>query len=170
MYEVRTRNVPAQQILSVTRRVRQPQLDNFLREWMPGLATILDRAGVRHAIHTFVIYHGEVSDASDGPVEICMAFEGTIDGPEGLTVRTEPAHEEAYATISKAQCRYPDIMEAYDAVASAMEGHGWEMAGSPREVYFVDIDAIGDDDPFVDIAWPMTRVPEGAAASEAVGR
>ena len=157
MYEIRTRYVPERQILTVTRSVRQPQLLDFLMEWMPGLAAILDRAGVKHAINTFVIYHGEVNEDSDGPVEVCMDFEGTIAIPEGLQVRVEPAHEEAYATITKAQCRFPEILQAYDAVAGAINERGWEMAGSPREVYFVDIDAVGDDDPFVDIAWPMTR-------------
>ena len=76
----------------------------------------------------------------------------------GGEVRIEPAHLEAYATISKAQCEFPRILEAYDAVETYVKGHGMDPAGSPREVYFVDFNAVGPDDPFVDIAWPAVAV------------
>jgi DNA-binding transcriptional MerR regulator len=159
MYEVRTREVPEQKILSVKRNVRQPELMAFLMEWMPGVANVLDSAGVRHNTHSFVIYHGEVNQDSDGPVEVCMAFEGEVQAPAGTGVRTEPAHTEAYTTITRAQCEFPRILEAYDAVETYVKTHGMDPSGSPREVYFVDINAIGPDDPFVDIAWPAVAAP-----------
>lgn len=164
MHEVRTRHVPEQQILTVQRHVRQPQLPDFLTEWMPGLAAILDKAGVRHAIYAFVVYHGWVNEDSDGPVEVCMAFDGEIEAPDGTSVRIEPAHREAYTTITKDQCQFARILEAYDAVLSFVGEHG-EGAGSPREVYFVDIDAVGPDDPFCDIAWPMVPAAQSAVSS-----
>ena len=153
MYEVHTRQVPEQKVLTVKRNVRQPELVGFLMEWMPGVAAALDATGVKHATHTFVVYYGEVNQDSDGPVEVCMAFEGEIVAPEGTQLRIEPAHTEAYATISKRQIEFPRILEAYDAVHDYAETHDLEVTAPPREVYFVDINAVGPDDPFVDIAW-----------------
>ena len=127
---------------------------------MPGIAAALDKTGVKHQTHTFVIYDGLVNEDSDGPVEICMAFEGTITAPDGLHVRIEPAHTEAYTTITKAQCEFPRILEAYDAVSNHIVANGLEFGGSPREVYFVDVNAVGPNDPFVDIAFPVAPVPQ----------
>ena len=157
MYEVRTRQVPEQQVLSIKASVLQPQLRPFLMKWMPGVAVVLDAAGVKHQTHTFVVFHGQVSEDSDGPVEVCMAFEGTVSPPDGLQVRTEPAHQELYATITR-PVEFPRILEAYDAVQRYGSAHGMEMTAPPREVYFVDVNAVGPDDPFVDIAWPMAPV------------
>jgi DNA-binding transcriptional MerR regulator len=165
MYEVRTRQVPEQQILSIKVNVLQPQLRPFLMKWMSGVAEVLDAAGVKHQTRTFVVFHGQVSEDSDGPVEVCMAFEGTVRPPDGLQVRTEPAHQELYATISKSQFEFPRILEAYDAVQGYGAAHGMEMTAPPREVYFVDINAVGPDDPFVDIAWPMAPVAAVAGRS-----
>ena len=129
-------------------------------EWMPGVAAALDATGVKHETHTFVVYHGEVNEDSDGPVEVCMAFEGEIAAPEGLEVRIVPAHTEAYSTISKTQMEFPRILEVYDALQSYAKSHEMETIAAPREVYFVDINAVGPDDPFVDIAWPVAPARE----------
>lgn len=167
MYDIHTRQVPEQQVLTIKRHVRQPELLPFLMEWMPGIAAALDKTRVKHQTHTFVIYDGLVNEDSDGPVEVCMAFEGTITVPDGLHVRIEPAHTEAYTTITKAQCEFPRIMEAYDAVQNHIVATGLEFGGSPREVYFVDVNAVGPNDPFVDIAFPIAPVPELVASRPA---
>jgi effector-binding domain-containing protein len=163
MYEVRTRHIPEQQVLTVKRSVRQPELLPILMEAMPGVAVALDKTGVHHATRTFVIYHGAVNADSDGPVEVCMAFDGTIQAPDGFAVRTEPAHEEAYVTISERQMEFPKFLDAYDTVSGYVNEHG-ELAGAPREVYFVDVNAVGPDDPFADAAKPMTAVRQPAAS------
>ena len=116
MHHVRTRHVPEQHVLSVKASVRQPQLSAFVMWSMPGVAAALDATGVSHDTHAFVVHHGAVTEDSDGPVEVCMTFQGTISAPAGMQVHTEAAHEDAYTTISKAQCEFPRILEAYDAV------------------------------------------------------
>jgi len=155
MHHVRTRHVPERHVLSVKASVRQPQLSEFLMSSMPSVAAALDATGVSHDTHAFVVYHGAVTEDSDGPVEVCMAFQGTVSAPAGMQVHTEAAHEDAYTTISKAQCEFPRILEAYDAVQAFVTRQGRETIAPPRDVYFVDINAVGPDDPFVDIAWPM---------------
>lgn len=78
-----------------------------------------------------------------------------VQPSELIGVRTEPEHEEAYTTITKAQWAYPAILAAYDAVACSpiVAGHA-PMRLSCREVYLVDPDTIGDDELVCDVAFP----------------
>jgi hypothetical protein len=69
--------------------------------------------------------------------------------------RTEPAHREAFTTITKAQVAYPQILSAYDAVEAWVKSGDHVVTGSPREIYFADFDAAGPDDPVADIAFPV---------------
>ena len=164
MYEVKTRQVPEQQVLTATRHVKQPELQTFIMEQMGALPTAIERAGAKPVSPQIVIFHGEVNADSDGPVEVCQPFEGRMEPREGTQVRIEPAHQEAFTTITLQQCEFPGILEAYDAVHAFLQREGMEPSGSPREVYFVEPDKIGPDDPFCDVAWPATPARQPAAA------
>lgn len=78
-----------------------------------------------------------------------------------IGVRTEPAHDEAYTTITKAQWQYPAILAAYDAV-----GRSPKVAERPnsrlscREVYLADPDQIEEDDLICDVAFPLSMIDE----------
>jgi hypothetical protein len=54
----------------------------------------------------FLIYYGEVNQDSDGPVEFCWPVPQDLAGQlaaslPGLTLRTEPAHQEAYVHLAQ---------------------------------------------------------------------
>ncbi len=66
-----------------------------------------------------------------------------------------PAGTEAYTTITETQCRFPEILRAYDAVSAWIKQSGRAAAGPPREIYFSDEAQVGRNDPFCDIAWPI---------------
>ena len=162
MYVVHTRQVPEQQVLTMSRLVKQPELGDFLRQAMSDLPRALEGTAVKTDSQTFVIYHGVVDEDSDGPVEVCLPFFGELDPPAGMNVRAEPAHLEAYATVTLEHTKFPDILEAYDAVRGYLEQHAMEPTGSPREVYFVEVGKVGPRDPFCDVAWP-TVAPRRSA-------
>ena len=69
---VRVRDVPAQWVLSECRHVPVEQLSGWLGRTMPRLAGAAGRCGP-----LFVVYHGEVNQDSDGPVE----FARHVDQP-----------------------------------------------------------------------------------------
>jgi DNA-binding transcriptional MerR regulator len=167
MYQVQTRQVPEQQVLTVTRHVKQPELVDFMMPAMGYLPAALEGTAARTDSHCFVIYHGVVDTDSDGPVEVCLPFEGTFDPPPGMTVRTEPAHLEAYTTVSLEHTTFPDILEAYDAVQAYLGDAGLDEAGPPREVYFVEHTKVGPTDPFCDVAWPAVPARQPARAAVA---
>ncbi|MDL4820002.1 MerR family transcriptional regulator [Actinomadura opuntiae] len=101
MYEVTVRDMPARKLLSVVRRAHEDELIPLGRELFIHR---LRRGGVPRPEGItgapFMIYHGEVSGDSDGPVEWCWpVLDDQADAiaarfPD-LTLRTEPAHQEA---------------------------------------------------------------------------
>lgn len=102
MYEVTVRDMRARSLLSLIRRVHQDELVPAAREFFihrlrrGGVPRIEGVAGAM-----FMIYHGEVSGDSDGPVELCwpvpddQAGEIAARFPDA-TLRMEPAHQEAF--------------------------------------------------------------------------
>lgn len=162
VYEIETRDVPEQKVLSTQRNVTADALVGFIDESFPRLFEHLSASGAEVAGAAFIVYHGMVTEDSDGPVEICLPFTGSLEPVGSLGVRLEPAHEEAYTRIVKAQVRYPEILRAYDAVSDWLQANGHKSTLPPREVYFADMMAAGDDEPVCDIAFPYEA---GAAVS-----
>jgi DNA-binding transcriptional MerR regulator len=102
MYEVTVRDIPARSLLSLMQRLHEDDLIPMGRELFihrlarGGVPRIEGIAGA-----PFTIFYGEVSGDSDGPVEWCwpvpddQAEEIAARFPD-LTLRTEPAHQEAF--------------------------------------------------------------------------
>jgi DNA-binding transcriptional MerR regulator len=152
MFEIQERDVPEQVVLTEQRHVLVDELPGFIGTTIGRLVESAEtRGGVAGPV--FVVYHGEVSEDGDGPVEICVPVDGAEDGDSAT--RLEPAHREAYTRLVKAQVEYPQILSAYDAVAQWISSEGRSIGGSPREVYFTDFMAAGPNDEVCDIAFPL---------------
>jgi DNA-binding transcriptional MerR regulator len=104
MYEVATREIPERSLLCLKRTVDQQGLWAFGKEFIAimrgrGLPWLEGRAGA-----FFCIYWAMASPDSDAPVEWCRPVPQAEAGalaercPE-LTLRTEPAHREAFVTL-----------------------------------------------------------------------
>jgi DNA-binding transcriptional MerR regulator len=104
MYEVATREMPERSLLCMKRNVDEQEAWAFGKEFIAilrerPLPKIEGRAG-----GFFCIYWGQVSADSDGPVEWCRPVpQAEADAlaehyPE-LTLRTEPAHREAFVAL-----------------------------------------------------------------------
>jgi DNA-binding transcriptional MerR regulator len=151
---VRTREVPAQLVLTEQRHITPEELPGWIGAAMMRLMTAAAPAG-GPAGAPFVVYHGEVNHDSDGPVEVCVPVDSAaaarLDGP----TRDEPAHREAYVRIPKAQVAFPQILSAFEAVAQWLREQNLSSSAAPREVYFTDWDSAGPDDEVCDVAYPM---------------
>jgi hypothetical protein len=154
MFEIRERDVPAQVVLTEQRHVSIAELPIWLGESMPRLGQAAEAYGGMTG-PMFVVYHGEVNEDSDGPVEVCVPIRNGQAAPAGATIRREPAHREAYTRLTQAQVAFPQILSAYDAVAQWINANQKSAAGPPREVYFVDWSAIGPADEACDVAYPI---------------
>lgn len=160
MFEIHERDIPEQLLLSEQRHTTVDGLSNWIGE---TFGKHFQTAGPLGGVvgPTLAIYHGEVNEDSDGPVEVCAPIKPDTKVPDGMTTRIEPAHREAYTRIRKAQVEFPQILSAYDAVEQWIKTNGKTMTGSPREVYFTDFMAAGPDDEVCDIAFPIEAIPVG---------
>jgi DNA-binding transcriptional MerR regulator len=155
MFEVQQRDVAEQLVLTEQRHILQPQLSAWLETAIGRLYnTAMQRFGGVSA-PVFVIYHGEVNQDSDGPVEVCVPIDPGTTAPSDVSTRCEPAHREAYVRITRAQVEFPQILSAYDAVTEWTTRERRNVSGSPREVYFADFHAAKPDDEVCDIAYPI---------------
>jgi DNA-binding transcriptional MerR regulator len=156
MFEVTTRDVPARRVMSIQRRQRGDQTDAFVAEAKAAFAAHL--GDVAPTGPFTLIFHGPVNDQADGPIEAALGVTAEIEPTELIGIRTEPAHTEAYTTITKRQWDYPAILAAYDAVAGSPQATA--RAGSPlscREVYLAEPESISDDELICHIAYPLTH-------------
>lgn len=154
MYEIKTREVPEQTILTEQRHVTAEHLPAWIGEAGERQQEALVKVGGPFG-PSLVIYHGDVNEDSDGPAEVCSPLPADVAASLDFPSRVEPAHREAYTTITKAQVRFPDIVSAYDAVENWITQKGEQISGSCREVYFTDFMAAADDDEVCDIAFPI---------------
>ena len=154
MFEIEQREVPEQTVITDQRHLLVDELPNWLGATMDRLVrSAQEHGGVTGA--PFVLYHGEVNQDSDGPVEVCVPVGVSQQESTDPAIRVEPAHSEAYVRLTKAQVEYPQILSAYDAVSQWIGSNGRSVAGSPREVYFTDWNAAGPGDAVCDVAFPM---------------
>jgi DNA-binding transcriptional MerR regulator len=155
MYEIKVRDAAEQLVLTEQRHVLVADLSPWIGQAMDRLCgTAMRHGGI--AGQPFVVYHGQVDEDSDGPVECCVPITQAL--PDGAAAtRSEPAHREAYVRLTRAQVEYPQILAAYDAVAQWIGEHGHAIDGSPREVYFGDFMAAKPGDEVCDVAFPMRR-------------
>jgi DNA-binding transcriptional MerR regulator len=154
MFPIQTRHVPAQRVMSIQRRLRAPQTDAFVEE---AKATFAGHLGGAAPTAPFtLIFHGVVDYESDGPLEAVLGCPDDVQVTDLIGIRTEPAHDEAFTTITKAQWAYPAILAAYDAVACSPEVTARPRSQlSCREVYVAEPQAIGDEELICDVAYPL---------------
>lgn len=154
MYPIQTRHVPAQRVMSMQRRLRAPETDGFVTEAKAAFARHLD--GTPPTGPFTLIFHGIVDQESDGPLEAILGCPDDVQASDLIGIRTEPAHDEAFTTITKAQWDFPAILAAYDAVACSPEAAARPGSRlSCREVYVAEPDDIGPGDLICDIAFPL---------------
>jgi DNA-binding transcriptional MerR regulator len=104
MYEVTTREIPERSVLCLKRNVDEQGAWALGKEFIAILRErpLPKMEGREGAM--FSIYWGEVSADSDGPVEWCKPIpeadaQALASHYPELTLRTEPAHREAYVAL-----------------------------------------------------------------------
>ena len=138
MFEVQTKTLGPFRYTSRTAKVRVAELPRHIEETVKSLKAAHDAAGPE-----FVVYHGEVNEHDDGPVEVGLPTDG---GEHELA-----ATEVAYTVAEGADTEFPAIIGAYDAVAAWAKGAGRELAGPPLEISRCE----EGRPPRLEIAWPI---------------
>jgi DNA-binding transcriptional MerR regulator len=154
MFPIETRRVPSRRVMSIQRRVRASETDGFVREAKAGFMAHLNGAAGPGPFT--LVFHSIVDYEHDGLLEVLLGCPEDVQPTDVIGIRTEPAHDEAYTTITKAQWAYPAILAAYDSVACSAPVRARPGSRlSCREVYLAEPDAIGEDERICDVAFPL---------------
>jgi DNA-binding transcriptional MerR regulator len=132
-WPVHERDVPDQVVLTEQRYVNSAELP-WIRDATTRLLAVADRYGGPVGPR-FVLFHGEVSEDADGPVEVCVPVDSAA---ADQATRREPAHREAYIPVQLGHFETPRILSVYDAVHRYVRSRGLLETGPPREVYSYD--------------------------------
>ena len=153
-WPVATREVPDQEVLTEQRYVTSAEL-GWVRAATARLIAVAERHG-GPAGPRFVVFHGEVSEDDDGPVEVCVPVTAGAVDPATAAVRREPAHTEAYVPVIRGHFEAPQILSIYDAARRWIRDRGLLVAAPPREVYRypADLDHGAPGDLMCDVAVP----------------
>ena len=134
--EVEVKDIPTQQIISITRRHTVDGLGKQEEQDIGALFALAGEQGAKTSGAPFGIYHGPVSDTEDGPVETCLAVEGKVVGRGNIEAKQLEGGKAACVVITGDQCHYPELLGAYDAAADWISKNGFETTQPPREVWY----------------------------------
>jgi DNA-binding transcriptional MerR regulator len=173
MYEVATREMPERSLLCLKRNVDEQGQWAFGKEFIAilrerPLPKIEGREGA-----FFCIYWGQVSADSDGPVEWCRpvpqaeAHALAEHYPE-LTLRTEPAHREAFVALPggpggiQAAVHWQLALESLQAWAQEQGIEDERLTLKPedlglRTTYLATAPVTETSDPGIDLAVPFAE-------------
>jgi len=169
MYEVGTREIPERSLLCLKRTVDQQGMWAFGKEFIAILRERpLPKMGGREGAF-FCIWWGLVNDDSDGPIEWCKPVpaaqaESLASRYPELSLRTEPAHTEAFVALpddGDEALHWQLAMESLSAWAQEQEQ---EHKDEPVTVEPEDLgmritylpSALNTDEPYRDLALPFT--------------
>ena len=158
-YDIQTRTIPQRTLLSLSRHLHANETAAFfgdafarLRSAAPGMEGI---AGC-----PFLVFYGEVSDDSDGPMELCrpVAPGTTVDPAAGRTdvqLRVEPGHDEVFVRLAMKDMGWPALAPAVDALEAWMRKQRREQAGALRQVLIADQRTATPDTLVCDLSVPL---------------
>lgn len=134
--ELQVREVPAQPIISLTRRVKVQQLGDTIAADVVALYAIAAAQGGAAAGAPFGIYHGPINADEDGPIQICLPTVSLLAGQGEASAATLPPMRAVAATLRGEQCDFPKVLEGYDQTYDWIQRHGYRHAGPPHEVWY----------------------------------
>lgn len=133
---------PERHLLAVMLRCTVRDLDEGIESRLRTLhAMALDR-GLNVTGPPFGIFHGEITEDSDGPLEVCLpvdALAGIASDESADPVRSYRLAGGRYAsvTVSGPETDFPAILAAYDRVCGWIESAGGTQVGPPHEIWHV---------------------------------
>ena len=142
-------------MLCAINRLRPAQLENFVGGASLALPQLLTDQELEQLGPVMVIYHTPVTEAGGGPVEVCVPYRGELSVPEGLSIRTDPEHREAYLPLTKRDFTGSDLFNrARQAVEVAARANG-DVLGPLRQVDYGVWTTRGEDEVVGELALPM---------------
>lgn len=147
--EVNVKTINPQQVVSLTRRVKVDKLESTIQQSIKELNALVQEQNTSATAVPFGIYHGTINEQDDGPIEICLPVSGQVKTQGNVVAKQLEGGNAACVTMVGKQCNFPEILSGYDAAADWIQRNGYEMAESPREVWY----APPGEDEKIEIVW-----------------
>ena len=140
MYDVSVRTVPARNVLSLLRHMHWEEFTGVAHDFSRRFGGVPRLDGAAGA--SFIVYHGEVSQDSDGPAEFCrpvpveIAAELAAEFPD-LVLRTEAEHDEAFVHLARDGRQTPSAqsMMVLETLHTWAAEQGRRPGGSVRQIF-----------------------------------
>ena len=173
-YDIQTRTVPERKVLSINRHLYANETDAFfdeafarLRSAAPGIEGI---AGC-----PFLVFYGDVSDDSDGPMELCRPVAHSTIGATSpamadVQLRVESAHDEVFIRLAMKDIGWPAMAPAVDAIEAWAREQRREPAGPLRQVLIADQRSATPDTLVCDLTVPLKVRSGPATAAPTIAR
>ena len=149
---------PERHLLSVMLRCTVRDLDEGIENRLERLHAAARAGGLAVTGPPFGIFHREITEDSDGPLEVCLPVDSLAEPvaePGEDPVRSYRLAGGRYATVTVrgAETDFPAILAAYDQVCGWVEASGGSRVGPPHEIWHV---LPWDAEPTeMTIAWPF---------------
>ena len=134
--EVEVKEIPTQQIISITRHHKLEGLSEQIRRDCEALFALAEERGVAPTDAPFGIYHSTINEQEDGPIETCVPVNGKVAGKGDIEAKQLEGGKAACVVITGDQCHYPELLGAYDAAVDWIQKNGYETTQPPREVWY----------------------------------
>jgi len=129
-YDISTREVPDQPIVSIRERLPQSELPAFIGRSLGELYHHVTELGAVPGGEPFLIYHAFGPDGLD--VEVCAPIVGDVAATDRIVSRVLPATMVA-ETLHVGP--YEQLGEAYGELMGWIARKGFQVAGPVRETY-----------------------------------
>ena len=129
------RELVPQQVVCVEGHVLVKDLDAFIGQSMEQLHAFVSAQGGQVTGAPLGIYHGQINNQDDGPIEICLPAEGAFTAEGDIRIRELPGGPAAVVEARDEYTSFPKILQAYDAAHDWIAANGFQPAESPREVW-----------------------------------
>jgi DNA-binding transcriptional MerR regulator len=159
-YEILVRAMPQRAVLCAIRHAHAAEAG----EVFGALLARMSRSGpglAGFAGCPYSVYHGAVSDDSDGPVELVRPMvdlataQRAAAGLGDVQARVDPAHDEALVRLTMVQTGWPALLPVLDAIQAHITAAGRTSAGPPRQIMIADWRTVQPDQPACDLAIPL---------------
>jgi DNA-binding transcriptional MerR regulator len=148
MYDVQVRDMPARSLLCVLRRAHTQETMAMGRDLIARLRPVAAPQHGDPVTAPFAIYYGQVSEDSDGPVEWCWPVPDDQAADlaarfDDLTLRTEPAHQEAFVDVGKASIELEQLVPYIESLTAWISEQHRQPAGGLRQLLIANRDSGG---------------------------
>jgi DNA-binding transcriptional MerR regulator len=136
--EVTVREIPTQQIISITRHHTVNGLSEQIQKDCSTLFALAEERGVSPIGAPFGIYHSAINEQEDGPIETCVPVNAKVEARGNIEAKQLEGGKAACVVITGEQCHYPELLGAYDTAADWIQRNGFETTSAPREIWYTE--------------------------------